>query len=151
MRRGPYQGLGVCGFLRDSYYVCLKAVGTHTFNELIGHPEFPNRNEILSSIGWYTACLHEIGALHQDYSGGNIMFNEDGFVEVIDLNRIRWCKHIGFEEGCKNFERLNIDREALTIMAKSYAKVRHYDPQQCAEYIISHRWNKHVRQGITNL
>ena len=146
-----YREVRVCGFLRDSYYVCLKAVGTHTFNELIGHPEFPDRNEILSSIGWYTACMHEIGALHQDYSGGNIMFDEDGFVEVIDLNRIRWRKHIGFEEGCKNFERLNIDREALTIMAESYAKVRHYDPQQCAEYIISHRWNKHVRQGITNL
>ena len=146
-----YREVRVCGFLRDSYYVCLKAVGTHTFNELIGHPEFPNRNEILSSIGWYTACMHEIGALHQDYSGGNIMFDEDGFVEVIDLNRIRWCKHIGFEEGCKNFERLNIDREALTIMAESYAKVRHYDPQQCAEYIISHRWYKHVLRGITNL
>lgn len=146
-----YREVRVCGFLRDSYYVCLKAVGTHTFNELIGHPEFPNRNEILSSIGWYTACLHEIGAQHQDYSGGNIMFDEDGFVEVIDLNRIRWCKHIGFEEGCKNFERLNIDREALTIMAKSYAEARGFDPDACVRYILSHRWYKHVRQGITNL
>ena len=146
-----YCEVRVCGFLRDSYYVCRKAVGTHTFNELIGHPEFPNRNEILSSIGWYTACMHEIGALHQDYSGGNIMFDEDGFVEVIDLNRIRWRKHIGFEEGCKNFERLNIDREALTVMAESYAAVRHFDPKKCAEYIISHRWWKHIRQGITNL
>ena len=92
----------------------------------------------------------------RNVEGYAVVFNSEsrdlgGFVEVIDLNRIRWCKHIGFEEGCKNFERLNIDREALTIMAESYAKVRHYDPQQCAEYIISHRWYKHVLRGITNL
>ena len=54
-------------------------------------------------------------------------------------------------QGLRNFERLNIDREALTIMAKAYAKAMGYDPDYCSQYIIQHRWHKHIKQGITHL
>ena len=147
-----YREVRVCGVLRESWYACKKSDCTHTFNELIGAPDFPNREQILQAIGRFTAELHQRGIWHRDYSGGNILFNEDGSrVEVIDLNRIRFCAHLTREQRLRNFERLNIDKEALTSMAHAYSKVMGEEPQYDAEYIISHRWYKHVKQGITNL
>lgn len=146
-----YKEARFLGLLRESCYVSKKSLCGHTFNELIAHPSFPNREAILRSIGQFTAKMHESGALHQDYSGGNILFDEAGRVEVVDLNRIRWQKQIDWRTGCKNFERLNIDREALRVMATAYAEARGLDAEQCVRYVIDHRWWKHVRQGVTNL
>ena len=147
-----YREVRVCGILRESWYACRESECTHTFNELIGAPDSQHRTQILEAIGRFTATLHQRGILHRDYSGGNILFNADGsHVEVIDLNRIRFCKHLSNEQRLRNFERLNIDREALRTMATAYANAMHEDADTDAEYIITHRWHKHVRQGITNL
>ncbi len=137
-----YREVRVCGVLRESWYACKESECTHTFNELIGHPEFPNREQILEAIGRFTTELHQRGIWHRDYSGGNILFNEDGNrVEVIDLNRIRFCKHLSREQRLRNFERLNINREALRTIATAYAQAMGEDAQYDAEYIISHRWH----------
>lgn len=147
-----YREVRMLGILRESWYACRKSECSHTFNALIGHPEFPHRTDILQAIGRFTATLHKQGFLHCDYSGGNILFNADGsHVEVIDLNRVRFCKHLSHEQRLRNFERLNINREALRTMAVAYANAMHEDAEADAEYIITHRWYKHVRQGITNL
>ena len=55
------------------------------------------------------------------------------------------------EQRLQNFERLNIDREALWTIATAYAEAMNEEAQYDAEYIIAHRWHKHVKQGITNL
>ncbi len=147
-----YMEVRYCGFLSESYYECKKSECRHTFNELIGNKDFPNRETILKAIGRFTALLHENGIWHQDYSGGNILFNSDGsLIQLIDLNRIKFVNHIDEKMGCRGFERLNIDRQALTTMAHSYAKKMGYDPDLCAKEIITMRWKKHVKQGITNL
>jgi hypothetical protein len=72
-------------------------------------------------------------------------------VEVIDLNRIRFYRSLSRKQRLRNFERLNIDSEALRIMASAYAEEMREDAQTDAEFIIAHRWYKHVKQGITNL
>lgn len=147
-----YREVRVCGVLKESWYACQESGCHHTFNELIGAPDFPNRKEILNAIGRFSAVLHQKGIWHRDYSGGNILFNEDGSrVEVIDLNRICFCKRMSQPQRLQNFERLNIDREALMTMAKAYAKAMGEDANYDAEYMINHRWYKHERQGITNL
>lgn len=147
-----YREVRVCGVLRESWYVCEQSECPYTFNQLIEAPAFPNRRAILEAIGRFTARLHRRGILHRDYSGGNILFNANGsHVEVIDLNRINFCQHLSRKQRLRNFERLNIDREALQIMANAYAQAMNEDARQDAEYIISHRWYKHVKQGITHL
>lgn len=144
-----YREVRIAGVLRESWYVSRESECTHTFNELIGHPDFPYREEILQAIGRFTAQLHEQGIWHKDYSGGNVLFNDDGSrVEVVDLNRMAFTLP---KEPLRGFERLNIDRKALTLMVHAYAQARGIDPNRAADYVIQHRWHKHVKQGITNL
>ena len=147
-----YREVRMLGVLRESWYACRKSECKHTFNELIGQPGYPNRTDILKAIGRFTATLHRRGILHGDYSGGNILFTADGSrVEVIDLNRIRFCNRLSREQRLLNFERLNIDRDALRTMVEAYAAAMGDDPAKDAEFVIAHRWYKHVKQGITNL
>ena len=147
-----YREERVCGVLQESWYACQESGCHHTFNELIGAPEYPNRTMILQAIGRFTATLHQRGILHRDYSGGNILFNENGSrVEVIDLNRIRFCPSLSLTQRLRYLLLLTIVREALRIIATAYAETMGEDAKKDTEYILSHRWYKHIRQGITNL
>ena len=147
-----YREIRYFGILRQSWYVCKKSECKYTFNDLIHDKSFPNREQILQSIGRFTAELYNLGIYHQDYSGGNILFNEDGSkIEIIDLNRIQFYRTMPFKKGLQLFERLNINKEALTTMGSAFAIVLHKDAEFVCSYIIKHRWKKHVKQRITNL
>ena len=147
-----YREVRYCGVLRESWYVCQESECKYTFNDLIHNRTFPNRERILQSIGRFTAELYQRGVFHQDYSGGNILFNEDGSkIEIIDLNRIKFYRKMPFKKGLQLFERLNIDKEALSILGASFAEALGKDKDFVINYIITHRWKKHVKQGITNL
>jgi hypothetical protein len=88
------------------------------------NPDFPNRSQILFAIGRFTAALRQRGVWHRDYSRGNILFNEDGsHIEIIDLNRIRWRKHIYGDP----FERLPIELEGMKIMKEGYESLSRHN------------------------
>ena len=116
-----YREVRYFGVLRESWYACRQSECTHTFKELIDNPSFPRRADILRAIGRFTAGLHRRGIWHPDYSQGNILFNEDGSrIEVIDLNRIRWRRHVtGYP-----FARLEkIGEEGLRQLKEGYEQV----------------------------
>lgn len=147
-----YREVRYCGVLRESWYVCQESECKYTFNDLIHNKTFPNRELILQAIGRFTAELYQRGVFHQDYSGGNILFNEDGSkIEIIDLNRIKFYSKMPLKKGLQLFERLNIDKEALSILGATFAQPLGLDKDFVIDYIIQHRWKKHVKQGITNL
>jgi serine/threonine protein kinase len=132
--------------------VCRESECKYTFNELIHQKSFLNREIILQAIGRSTAELYQRGIYHQDYSGGNILFNEDGSkIEIIDLNRIKFYRKMPIKKGLQLFERLNIDKDALATMGASFAQRVNLDQDFVVNYIITHRWKKHIKQGITNL
>ena len=116
-----------------SYYASLKSDYTHNFCDAV-QPGVANRDKFLVAVAETTARLHECGFLHKDYSAGNILLRElpDGTVrvEIIDLNRIRF-REIGLEEGCKNFERLPMNEEIVSVIAPPYAATRKLDVAQC--------------------
>lgn len=147
-----YREVRYCGILRQSWYVCQQSECPYAFNDLIHNPSFPNRTQILHAIGQFTARLYQRGVFHQDYSGGNILFSADGSkIQLIDLNRIRFSHRAPLERGLQLFERLNIDREALEIMGTAFAQSLDLDKDYVVHYIVTHRWKKHIKQGITNL
>lgn len=146
-----YREVRQFGILRESAYACRESECQYTFNDLIGHPDFPNRIAILQAIARFTATLHQRGILHRDYSAGNILFTADAaHVEVIDLNRIRFHRHLSRCTRLTNFERLNIDHEALRIIAYTYSEIMHDDKEEDAAFIIRHRWRKHRKNTLQN-
>lgn len=132
-------------FFSQSFYATLVSECEHRFDEIITNKDFKDRELILKEFAKFSAKLHENNVLHGDYSEGNILFSIKGkevLFEIVDLNRIKFRK-ISPEEGCKNFERLNLEPEALTIIAKEYAKARNLDEKNCIDWILKYRWKKH--------
>lgn len=128
-----------------SFYVTLVSECEHRFDEIIANKDFKDRELILKEFAKFSAKLHENNILHGDYSQGNILFsnkNNKVIFEIVDLNRIKF-KKVSPEEGCKNFERLNLEPEALTIIAKEYARARNLDEKNCIDWILKYRWRKH--------
>ena len=130
-------------FFHRSYYVSLRSTCPYTFADLLRQP-FQEEEAIMRAIARTTAHLHNQGLLHKDYSRGNILFalTPQGVrVEIIDLNRIRF-KQIGWEEGCRNFERLPLSERMLTTLTTAYAQARGFDERQCLQWMARHHTNR---------
>ena len=137
-----------CGlFFSRSYYISKKSQCRYTFYDVIENKNLENRELYLRVVGKMTARLHQVGVYPLDYSGGNILLDvvdgEPRF-ELVDLNRMSFG-NVDLDRGCRGFERLNIEPEALTIMAKEYAKERGFDESVCIELIQKYRWYKHQK------
>lgn len=113
----------------DSYSVSLKSDLPYIYNDFKKR-HFERQDEIVQEIARTAARMHKKGFLHKDFSGGNILFDEDKkdiSVELVDLNRIVF-KVVGEEEGCKNLERLSGTNKIITLLGKTYALERGYEP-----------------------
>lgn len=112
------------GLLSTSSYTCLRSTCPYSFRDL-RRPDFPNRERHLQAIGRFAAQLHNEGIIHRDFSQGNILFDEQDHIEIIDLNRVHFDQHISLQQGLKNLERLRlVDDEAFAILTTSYIDAR---------------------------
>lgn len=110
--------------LGSSYYACRQSACPYTFQDL-RRKDFPDRERHLRAIGAFTAQLHADGIWHADYSQGNILFDDQDNIQIVDLNRIHLRKHISVQEGIRNFCRLRLgDDEAYRIMLEAYKQER---------------------------
>ena len=102
--------------------------------------------QIFAAFGRFTARLHEQGMLHADYSMGNILFEptkQGAEFQLVDLNRMRFGQRINCRRGCRNFERIDTDHEALSTIAQAYAQARGYNVEECVRLVLKMRWRKH--------
>jgi serine/threonine protein kinase len=80
---------------------------------------------LLLQLARHTYKLHQTGVYHIDYNLENILFREhDGQYELslIDNNRMKFGL-IRFEDGIRNFERLGLSAEHLTLIGQEYARL----------------------------
>lgn len=134
--------------LHESYYISHVSPCTHVLKEVIKDKDFPQRMLIFADFGRFTAALHERGILHADYSMGNVLFEplgENTRFQLVDLNRMRFGQRIDCKKGCRNFERIDTDNEALSVMARAYAQARGYDEEDCVRLVLKMRWRKHKK------
>lgn len=143
-----YKETRKAGILHDSYYISRVSLCTHVLKEVIKNKEFPQRMRIFADFGRFTAALHEQGILHADYSMGNVLFEPsetDTCFQLVDLNRMRFKQRINCRKGCRNFERIDTDHEALSVMARAYAQARGYNEEECVRLVLKMRWRKHKK------
>ena len=136
------------GLLYESYYISHISPCTHVLKEIIKDTHFPNRMQIFAAFGKFTAVLHERGILHSDYSMGNVLFepNEQGAqFQLVDLNRMQFGQKVNCRKGCRNFERIDTDVQALSAIARAYAQARGFDEEECIRLVLKMRWRKHKK------
>lgn len=96
------------------------------------------QEEILAAFGKFTADMHKKQVLHKDYSAGNILYgmrNGQPVFFLVDINRVRFDRPVGEEEGYKSFDRLWLTDEAYTLIARSYAEAMGYDQAHAVEQV----------------
>lgn len=135
-----------CGLLfSSSFYVSLQSQCRYTFYDVISDLHLPNRDVYLRYLGEFVANMHLNGVYPLDFSGGNILIDMvDGkpYIELVDLNRMAFGE-VDIYKGCCGFERLNLEPEALSIVARQYAISRGFDEHLCIALVKKYRWHKH--------
>ncbi len=113
------------GLLRESYYVCRLSELPYTFRQVEHDPAFLHREQIIRGIGILMAQLHAKGFYPLDFTGGNILTNEDGSrMQIIDLNRMRRCRYISQRQGLRQARRLMLTDDERKLLSKSYIEAR---------------------------
>lgn len=111
--------------LKHSYYVSEHIDYDFDFRDLIHHPHFPDRVNILKQFTAFTFKLHENRVNFLDHSPGNtlIVKKESGYdFYLIDLNRMKF-ETMDFNKRMHNFRRLWLSKTMIKIMAKAYSKL----------------------------
>ena len=113
------------GLLRDSYYACRLSELPYTFRQVERDPAFPHREQIIRGIGRLMAQLHAKGFYPLDFTGGNILTNEDGSrMQIIDLNRMKRCRHISLRQGLRQARKLIITDDERQLLHRAYIEAR---------------------------
>ena len=124
------------GILYDSYYACQLSPLPYTLRQVVRNSNWPNRSLIMQGVGRFMAQLHQKGLYALDFSGGNILVNDDGSqVQIVDLNRMRIFQHIDLSQGCKQTTRLHLTKNDCQELARAYADTQQWDYQQCLQLI----------------
>ena len=139
------------GLLGFSYFISLQVDYPRRFYEFGSARLTPSEQEILTAFGIFTARLHEQGVYHQDYSPGNILFEQkNGQTDfcLVDINRMEFGP-VSFRKGCANFARLWGSPQMFRIIARAYARSRHFEEEATCREVLKQRekyWRKVIRK-----
>lgn len=126
--------------LADSYFIAKKFAYDFTIKEPIVDREFKNREQIFIELARFTYQLHQNHILHKDYSPGNILIkkeNDSYTFKIVDINRMEF-RELNIEERLKNFSKLWMLDDDMSIVAKEYAKLTGEDEATCIALAIKH-------------
>jgi hypothetical protein len=71
------------------------------------------------------AQLHAKGFYPLDFTGGNILTNADGSrMQIVDLNRMKRCRHISIKQGLKQARKLIISDSERQLLHDAYIQAR---------------------------
>jgi hypothetical protein len=97
------------------------------FRKLVAEPELENRTDVLNQFTEFCFKLHENGVEFKDHSPGNtlIKHTSDGKYDfyLVDLNRMRFHKHMNLKQRMHNLRRLTPQLEMVSIITEEYARL----------------------------
>lgn len=140
------------GLFNYSYFVSLRAKSTRLLREF-GDFQIKGREHIAEALGNYMADLHNVGIVHEDFSPGNVLFEErDGkvFFTLIDINRMSF-RNLDEEESINTFRRLYGCDQFYEIVAKTYAEKRGFEPENLSEKVIQCIHEFHEKKNESSL
>lgn len=125
------------GLLKESFFI--SRYSPYDFTMAHVRDDNPEEKEaILKAFADFSYDLHQKGVWHVDYSGGNILIKETnkGYTfSLVDINRMQFFQINGYK-GLENFNKMWFDEEALSTIAKQYAKLADLDEQKAIKEIL---------------
>ena len=121
-------------------------------SEFIAHPLLNTLQEgdeesrkILEDFAAFIVEMHEKGVFNLDMNPGNVFFYKSGEkyrFALIDINRIRFCRHLTRNDCVEVFKHLdNLPPPALSVVLVRYAELRQWNPQILCGAVM-------LRQGV---
>lgn len=109
------------GLLQNSYYISELSPLPLTLREYLRSDR--NREAVLATLGRFTAQLHQKGFWPLDFTAGNFLVSEDGTqMQLVDLNRMKRVSHLTSKQVRKQFAKLPLSQEDLSIVLNAYYK-----------------------------
>ena len=118
------------GLIKESYLITRPADLSRDFYEFRYH-DAAGYEDIIQGFAQLVADMHQ---------KGHVRF------AIIDINRMRFGKPVGIEDGCRNFCRLWGRMDFIETLGKAYAAAQGWNEQEVTER-ISRAWKQywHIR------
>ncbi len=132
-------------YLAQSFYVYEEWSADSTIREVIADSQFPNRAEILASLGKFAWKLHSKSVNFKDFSPGNILIKYSKPAEfcLVDINRIKF-EPLSLKKRMRTFARLWLDDHDLLFVIVGYVKASGDSESQslrlALHYSRQHKW-----------
>lgn len=139
-----------CGLIGYSYFVSVQSPYKYRLYQF-GDADPQESRGFIKAFAQYTASLHKAGILHNDYSPGNILFDEvegEYRFSLVDINRMSFGE-VTVEQGCANFARLWGQKAFFELLADEYAAARGADADFCREKVLHYRrkfWRRQAKK-----
>lgn len=102
-------------------------------------------NQRIAFYNTFCIEMHEKGVFNLDMNPGNVFFYKSGEkyrFALIDINRIRFCRHLTRNDCVEVFKHLdNLPPPALSVVLVRYAELRQWNPQILCGAVM-------LRQGV---
>lgn len=137
------------GILQKSWFVSIQCPYPHRLYEL-GDAKEGSYEQLAEALGRLVGDMHEKGCLHEDFSPGNVLWDEDeqGFhFSLVDINRM-YFGTVSMEKGCSNFARLWGPKRFIQLIVEAYARRRGFDVETCLQLAFksrSHFWQRYLK------
>lgn len=127
------------GILTNSFFVSIQlSEYPMTIRDVINR-NIEDKELLLRQFTRFTYfSLLRNGVNHLDYSRGNILIENEGYMHqfsIVDINRMRFEK-MGLEQGLKMFSKLWAGESELRIIADEYAKITNQEPEKIIDLLI---------------
>ena len=133
-------GIGAC------YYICLYADGETLYRW--GDRQAEEISGELERFARFAAKLHEAGLMMSDFTPGNILQTEEGFL-LVDTNRMRKGR-VSVERGLRTMSGLWMQPQTATLLARFYVQARGVSPTEPYEALFAKYrrrfWRRFVRR-----
>ena len=96
---------------------------------------------LLQAVAAFIATMHERGFLHGDPNLSNFIYHADAadptgyHVATIDINRSHFVVHPSRRQCLDGLFRITHVRPVLRLIVEHYARLRGWDPTECADYV----------------
>lgn len=125
--------------LTSSYYISEHLSDTFTLRDVLGNPDFKDREKIIKSYTWLMFELHESGIEFIDNSSANFLIrktNETYTFFMVDLNRMNFHEELTLSKRLKNFSKLTNDIDIIKIISAEYGLLFGISGKYCYKVII---------------